>query len=327
MKRFLEIFKKVDGVNVLRQYTKSHVLFFALIQTVLLGFSKKSLEIVRLSVDNKIYRRLRKQNQKFIEAYKNKHRSDHLVRKSNPVVWTIWLQGMDKAPAIVQKCYESMKKNIIDREIVVITEENYSDYVSFPDYIMQKYRKGSISKVHFADLLRIELLTVYGGTWMDGTVFCSGNIKQRYMLDSELFLFQTLKPGLDGHCRSVSSWMISAYSNSKILLLARALLHNYWKTHEKAIEYFILHDFIQMAIEEYPEEWNEVVPFCNSVPHVLLLRLFDKYDSNVWEALKEQTSFHKLSHKFDAEMFRKKGTYYDIILNHLEDDCGVAEVS
>ncbi|MCM1087054.1 MAG: capsular polysaccharide synthesis protein [Muribaculaceae bacterium] len=316
MKKFIEIFKRVDGKNVLKQYARTRVLFFALIQTVLLGFSRKSLEIVRLAVDNKIYSRLRKENLKFIELYKAEHKADDRERKYNPVIWTMWLQGMDKAPAIVQKCHESIRKNISDHEIIVITEKNFNQFVTLPDYILEKYKNGNISKTHFSDIVRIELLAVYGGTWLDSTVFCSGVPEHKYMLDSELFLFQTLKPGLNGHCRSVSTWMMTAYSNSKIILLVRALLHNYWKRHNFLIDYFIIHDFIQMAAEVYPEEWKRVVPFSNSTPHILLLRLFDRYDNNIWQALEKQTSFHKLSYKFDAKMYEQKGTYYDIILNH-----------
>ncbi len=320
MSEFSKIFKKVDGKGVLKQYARVHVLLFALIQTVLLGTSRKGLEIVRLAVNNKIYAKLKKQNTQFIDAYKKQHTDDKIERKKNLVIWTIWLQGMDKAPEIVQKCYVSMKENISDREIIVITEDNYSDYVTFPDFIMEKYEKGIISKVHFADLLRIELLATRGGTWFDGTIYCSGEPKQRYVLDSELFLFQTLKPGLDGHCSTISSWLMTAYSGSDIILLTRALLHNYWKTHNFAVDYFILHNFFQMAIEAYPQEWNRVVPFSNSVPHILLLRLFDKYDENIWSALKEQSSFHKLSYKFDNDKFKLKGTYYDVILNQSTSD-------
>lgn len=315
MKEFLEIFRKVDGKNVLKQYLRTHVLAFALIQTALLGKSRKSLEIVRLAVNNKIYKRLKKQNQRFIEKYKSEEEKKitNENRKHNPIIWTIWLQGMENAPDIVKKCYESMKKNITDREIIVITEENFEQYVKFPSYIMEKYKKGIISKVHFADLLRIELLAVHGGTWLDGTVYCSSVPKQKYMLDSELFLFQMLKPGLDGHSSAVSSWLMTAYSNNPIICLVRALLYNYWQSNNYTVDYFILHDFFQMAIETYPEEWKKVVPFDSSIPHILLLRLFDQYNEEIWEAIKCQISLHKLSYKFEKEKFNLKGTYYEVI--------------
>lgn len=317
MGEFKEIFKKVKGWQKIREYGKAHVLSLALLEVVALGTSRKSLEIVRLAVQNKIFRTLKKENLNIVKNFKENNK---LLKKNHShrrTIWTIWLQGMENAPKIVQVCYDSLKKNIKDREIVVITENNYSNYVSFPEYIMDKYKKGIISKVHFADLLRVELLARYGGTWLDGTVFCSGLIadKHDFYLDSDLFLYQSLKPGLDGHSIAVSSWMITACANQNIVLLTRELLHNYWKRHNYAIDYFILHNFFQIALEAYPDEWKNVVPVSNSMPHVLLLRLFDQYNEDVWNAVKFITPFHKLSYKYELKMESKKDTFYDILIN------------
>lgn len=56
------------------------------------------------------------------------------------------------------------------------------------------------------------------------------------------------------------------------------LLYNYWEKNDRLIDYFIFHDFFQLAIESYPKEWKKVIPFNNATPHILLLRLFEKYD-------------------------------------------------
>lgn len=311
MGEFKQIFKKVNGWGQLREYRRAHVLGFALLETAMLGTSRKSLEIVRLATQNRIYQRLKKKNVKMIRQFVAQHPTQEKHAHRN-TVWTIWLQGMENAPSMVQKCYASMKEHIKDKEIVVITEENYANYVDFPDYIMEKYHAGIISKVHFADLLRIELLAKYGGTWLDGTVFCSEMDRQRqdFYLEPDLFLYQNLKPGLDGHATAISSWMITASANQNIILLTRALLHNYWKTHKNVVDYFILHEFFQMAIEAYPDEWKRVMPVSNAVPHMLLLRLFDIYDEELWKTIKAQTPFHKMTYKFTEEDTKKEGTFY-----------------
>lgn len=314
MKQFIAIFKKVGGKEILKQYYRAHVLVFALLQTLFLGFSKKSLEIVRLAVNNRVLCKMRKKYKGFINDYKNTHKNDIVEHKHENIVWVCWLQGMENAPTIVQKCYNSLQKNIKEKKIILLTEKNYRNYVQFPDYIQKKIDLEIIKGAHMTDLLRLNLLTTYGGTWIDATVYCSGKEYPKYVMDSELFLFQCLKPGLDGHCGCISNWMITAASNNKILLLTQALLYKYWEEHDKLIDYFIFHDFFQMAIETYPEEWNKVIPFSNSTPHILLLRLFEQYDENIWRALKEQTCFHKLSYKFDKKELRKTNTYYKRIL-------------
>lgn len=319
MKKFAQLFRKVGGKEILRQYIQAHVLLFALVQSVLLGFSKKSLEIVRLAVNNRILGKLRKKYCAFIEQYKSNF-DKTLPRIRSNKVWICWLQGIDNAPELVQKCCRTITENLPDREVVLITEANYRSYVTFPRHIQEKIDRGVITRTHFSDLLRLELLNEYGGTWIDATVYLSGKDIPEYMLDSDLFLFQDLKPGFDGHCTCISSWFMTACTNHPILMLTKELLYEYWKKNTRMVDYFLLHDFFQLAIEAYPEEWSRVVPFSNSVPHILLLRMFECYDEQMWEAVKGMTCVHKLSYKFEREQADRKGTYYDVLFGQSAGD-------
>lgn len=314
MSQFKQIFKKDGGFEILRQYLKSHILVFALIETVLLGFSRKSLEIVRLATNQKKLIKLRKKYRSTIEEFKINRvneSDDHLVKRK---VWVCWFQGIDNAPAIVKKCVESLKENIRDREIVIITSDNYSKYVTIPDYIIEKYEKGIISRAHFADILRLELLIEYGGTWIDSTVLSTTKCIPQYMLDDDLFLFRTLKPGLDGHVIRISNWFITSKPHNVILELTRQLLYTYWKTNNSLVDYYIFHMFFELAIEAYPEEWSKVIPVTNELPHMLLLRLFDQYDEKMYENIVNQICFHKLTYKFSKEEEKSKNTYYQHIM-------------
>lgn len=308
MKRFLQLFNKVGGKEVLKQYLRGRVFFYAMFQTLLNGFTKKSLEIVRLAVNNKLLKRLRKKNRKFIAQFRQETAEAPKARSNK--VWVCWLQGIEQAPPLVQRCYRSLQENLPDREVILLTEDNYREYVTFPEHIEKKLASGVITRTHFSDLLRLELLINHGGTWIDATVFCSGGQIPGYMLDSDLFLFQNLKPGADGHATVISSWFMTACTNHPILLLTRALLYRYWEKRNAMVDYFLIHDFFQLAIETYPEEWNRVIPFSNSTPHILLLRLFEAYDPAIWDAAVSQTPFHKLSYKFSEEDWKKENTFY-----------------
>lgn len=312
MKKFMQLFNKVGGKEILKQYLRSGVLLFALVQTALLGFSVKSLELVRLAVSNKIVCKLRKKYRSFIRDFKAK--LEPSPRERSNKVWVCWFQGMENAPPLIQRCYASLQKNLPDREIILLTEENYRQYVTLPEYIEEKAAKGIIPKAQYSDLLRLELLIRHGGTWIDSTVLCSGEEIPSYMLDSDLFLFQNLKPGLDGHATRISNWFITACTNHPLLVLTRDLLYAYWKKHNTMVDYFIFHDFFELAIEAFPQEWEQVVPFPNSTPHILLLRLFKPYDAQMWDAMKTMTPFHKLSYKFTPEQAAAAGTYYDAII-------------
>ena len=315
MKDFRDKFRRAGGADTVRQYARAHVLGYALLQAALQGTSQKSLEIVRLSVNNRLLGKLRRKYRPYIEEYLRREKEKEPgPRRHARDIWILWLDGMERAPQVVQRCCRSVKECFPDRPVHILTEENYREYVTFPDFIQEKIDSGAITKTHMSDLLRLELLIRRGGTWLDATVFCSSPRVPDYMTDSDLFVFQDLKPGRDGHCQRISSWMITACTNHPILRLTRALLYEYWRKNRKMEDYFLFHDFFELAIEAYPDEWNSVVPCSNSAPHILLLRLFEPCSGQVLEAVKAMTPFHKLTYKFEPEKAEIPGTYYKALM-------------
>lgn len=302
--------KKLGGVTFVKQLLKSRVLLFTMLIIPILGFEKKSLEIARLAIANRKLQKLRRKYAKFIEE-KKAQINPPVNRTRSSKIWVLWLQGIEQAPLLVKKCYESLQIHLCDYELVLLTEENYRDYVKFPDYIQHKIDSGVITKTHFSDLLRLELLEKYGGTWIDATVFCSGSNFHKCILDSDLFVYQCLKPISDGDCFSVSSWLMTSSTNNPIISLTKELLYEYWKKNDSMIDYFLIHYFFKIAIESFPEEWRKVCPICNAAPHMLLLRLFDQYDEKTWNVIKDQTAFHKLSYKFNKGQENLKDTFYE----------------
>lgn len=315
MSQFEQIFKKVGGFEILRQYLKSHVLLFSFIEVALLGLSRKSLEIIRLATTHKKMMKLRRKYKHEIEAFKKERENEEFIGEFlDRKIWVCWLQGIDNAPPIVKKCFQSLKQNIGNREIVIITRENFTQYVELPDYIISKYEKGIIGNAHFSDILRLKLLITYGGTWIDSTVLTTSNNIPSYMFDDDLFVFRTLKPGLDGHPISVSNWFITSKQHNEILELTLKLLYTYWERNDSLIDYYIFHMFFELAVEAYPELWRKVIPVSNELPHMLLLRLFDDYDEKMFDGIVNQTSFHKLTYKFTKEDEEKDNTNYQHVM-------------
>ena len=309
MNQFLKLFKKVGGKDILAQWWHSGILPFCCMLVILLGVKRKSLEIVRLAASNRRLQKMRKKYSNFISDFKNYYNSS-LPRNRSNKVWVLWLQGMDSAPELVKKCYESLQQNLDNQEIILLTEKNYQNYVEVPKHIQEKITSGIITRTHFSDLLRLELLSKYGGTWIDATVYCSGKEIPKFILNSDLFVYQCLKPGLDGHCTSASSWLMTSCTNNPIIVLTKTLLYEYWARNNHMTDYFLIHDFFQLSTEAFPIEWKKVIPFSNSTPHILLLRLFEPFHEETWTAIKQQTCFHKLSYKFDHSQTDLKGTYF-----------------
>ncbi len=308
-----KIFKKQGGLNLLKQYWQSGSFFAAIGTFALLGKSRTALEILRLVTHLKTKQKLQKTYMDDLIEFDNKY-DPLLPHTVSNKVWICWFQGIENAPKLVQQCYQSINKNLADREIVLITSENMFEYVQFPEFIIKKWKKNQITHTHMTDLLRLELLTKYGGLWLDATVLCTSNNIPDYYFDSDLFFYQCLKPGRDGHSHITSSWLIGAKTNNKVIMAVKYLCYKYWETHESLIDYFLLHDFFAIVLEFYPEEWKKIVPRDNATPHILLLRLFELYDEHIWKTIKEQTPFHKLTYKFEKGLDVQEGTYYDRII-------------
>ena len=138
MSIFATLIKK-KGAEIFKDLIQSRVLFRTIAILPLVGFSKKSLEIVRLNNSNVVLSRLRR---KYKQTIKNLEREKQYSLSYNQrhnetsnKIWICWFQGLDAAPHVVQECIASVKKHLADREVVVLTDDNYHHYVTFPDYI------------------------------------------------------------------------------------------------------------------------------------------------------------------------------------------------
>ncbi len=315
MGKFLDTFHRQGGMKLVSEYWHNGVLGYALAQMALLGRSKKALEILRLGVQFKMQRKLERRFMSVLRDFDAQYRQNPPQMQPSRRVWVYWSTGMEQtAPELVKRCFSSLQANLPDREIILLSKENYHEYVRIPDYIVDKYNRGIIQHVHFADLLRIELLAQQGGTWIDSTVFCMSQDIPRYMLDDEFFIFQKLKPGLDGHATNISSWFITAWSNQKFILAQQALLRAYWQRYDKAVDYFFFHHFMAIISHFYAEDWRRCIQFPNSLPHVLLLMIFEPFSQKKWDAVKAACPFQKLSYKFDETDLQRPDTYYQHIL-------------
>lgn len=309
-----QLFNKAGGLNTIKNYTRAGVLSYMVMQVLLTGKSATSLEMMRNGIQLKLKQKLRKRYIDVLKKFDYLYDADVFPMKKSNKVWVCWMQGMELAPALVQRCYRSLLENLPDKEIVLLTEENLSEYVQIPDFIMEKLHKGIITRTHFSDILRVELLIQNGGTWIDATVLCTGNVPI-YMMEDEFFIFQKVKPGSDGSAINMSSWFMSAWSNQKFLLATRELLYAYWKKNDRMIDYFLLHLFMMIVKDYYLKEWQQkVIPYPNSLPHVIQLMLFESFDQRRWDAALASTPFHKLTYKVKDEDTKKEGTVYKYIM-------------
>jgi hypothetical protein len=210
-------------------------------------------------------------------------------------VWLCWLQGIDNAPQLVKDCYSSVRYWLKDKEIIVITKDNYKDYVQFPEYVIEKWNKGIISNTHFSDLLRLELLIKYGGFWLDATTYLTGKVPS-YVEKNDFFVYRN--GWMDMEMINMGSWFIySKRTNNLLLVETRRLLYKYWRKYNYIKNYFLMHMFFRMVTDKNQGEW-EKVPVINQIDsHLLMQELNNEYDFERYREITKLTSIHKLTYK------------------------------
>ncbi len=241
--------------------------------------------------------------------------SQSLEHHRSRMIWFCWLQGLEKAPEIVKVCYASLQKHFGDREIIVINDGNWMEYVELPERIIQRWEKKQIPPANFSDLLRLELLIRYGGTWIDATVLCTGKENTEEYLDADLFMFQYTRPGSD-EWGGIGNWFVTSCTNNEVLMVLRDMLYAYWKDYDCTLDYYIFHLFFSMLREVFPEE-IAAMPYGYAARHIALAKHWGKkFDQVKWDRLVGKVSFHKLTYVIARRIQADPENYYHWILKN-----------
>jgi FkbM family methyltransferase len=235
----------------------------------------------------------------FVREFLRKRRqesNDAFVSQLSPKIWVYWAQGKKNMPAIVKACLNQLYLTNDEQDIVLLSDDNISDFVSLPDYV---YKKIYFDKTHFSDILRVSLLAKYGGVWIDATCYCRGSVSP--------LLAEVQKSGFFAYSRNdqdlymLSSWFWVSRPNEIIPVLLRDALYDYWSKKDELEHYFLLH-FIFEALYNldvrFRNSWDCSFRLNAYDPHVLQGKLFEKFDDVEWNRIMELSLIHKLTYKF-----------------------------
>lgn len=252
--------------------------------------------------------------------------SEVLTEKATPSqkkIWVLWWEGQEEMPELVKCCCESIKRKSGEYEVVVLSEENFAQYITFPDYINEKYRQGKISIVHMADLLRVYLLCEYGGVWLDATVFLSDNFPEEYL---SLPFFSRKTDIINQKFASYGRWsgyfMATSHSHSVLFEFLKVAYQSFWRKHHIIIDYFLLDYFISIAYEKIPavKKCIDSIPYNNVDNKKLSANINNPYSEKIWQEICKTTLLHKLSWKKKTHLYSDgKETFYKKLLNALLD--------
>ena len=242
-------------------------------------------------IDNKrkeaIYNFLIKKYHTFIEEYKNK---EIKVGKNTKKIWCLWWQGIENAPLIVKKCVNSIKKNKGDYDFILITKDNYSEYVDIDEYIINKLEKKQITITHFSDILRARLLSTYGGVWVDATMYFTTNIFKEF----DNIVFNSNREEKIG---DYTGFFMGGKPN-KLFFFLYDFLVLYNKDYSKLINYFLIDYTFLIAYRNFEDCHNYIDSITIENGNIYeLVRCFNQeYNKKEYNKLTNKT-FFKLTYK------------------------------
>ena len=233
------------------------------------------------------------------------------TRVNSNIIWIFWWQGLDSAPYIVKKCVQSITKFYPDCIIHIIDRINLSDFIEIDSKIMDKVQAGIISYTHFSDIVRMKLLSKYGGTWMDSTIFLTDKVK----LDEPLVTLH-LDESDNNNRKMISQGKWCGFflggEDNCIPKFVDEIFGEYWKNEDILIDYFLIDYVIELGYRNIPYIKNLIdnVPYNNKGVFVLQSKLNEKFDEKYFQNLCKETSVHKLSYKEEIFVEKNKNTFY-----------------
>ena len=202
-----------------------------------------------------ILRYLRENYAPLIARYqKEQPGAGHSAPQAPGTIWTLWWQGEDNLPEVVRLCHASVRRHCGGHPFKILTQDNYQEYVTLPDCVLEKFQRGAITITHLSDIIRFALLVRHGGLWLDSTVFVADKIPEEVFRAE----YYTVRRPLRRKTRNVAQerwtgFLQAAHKGNTLCCLVSDLLMEYWKTQKHLIDYFMVDYAIELAREELPE--------------------------------------------------------------------------
>ena len=146
-----------------------------------------------------------------------------IVQSSIPKkIWTYWEGDL---PVLVQKCIESWIKYNPDHEVIILNRKNIGQYLSNELCIASgiredkldifKLKHASESSQRFSDYVRLYILPIYGGFWMDASIICQTTLNwvhQKNIMSGFEFIGY-YREGFSSVTPIVESWFFACVPN------------------------------------------------------------------------------------------------------------------
>lgn len=235
-----------------------------------------------------------------------KHFSDQKI------IWQYWGQGLDAAKQnqTVNLCFNSVDRFKGDYQVIRLDENSVKDYLDLPEFVWEKKNNKQFKPAFFADLIRLALLDVYGGIWIDATILLTAPINP-IILQQDFFMFHRVddvenkefweKFNADyfgwnkEHYVNVLNSFIVAKKHNTIVHICFEVMMNYWKTQNSIPHYFIFQIMFDQLMNHYLNDMD-FLKLDDTVVHLLQVVQDQEMNNIKYDEILSKTMIHKLNY-------------------------------
>jgi hypothetical protein len=221
-------------------------------------------------------------------------------------------------------CIQSIIRNIPTdiAELHFITMDNVGDYITLPQWIIDRYVNEQMSDTKLSDILRFGLLYRYGGMWIDATYYVTAPIPAELLTERSFYSIKVPVPiGVQDAVQG--RWSANLLAGKAGNLIFRYLLNGlyaYWKIQEKAIDYELNDYILMVGYRNLPEIATAIDALQIDQPESFRLRLMlnSRFDPVAYDKLLATTSFFKMNRRDEPskQTMIDEDTFYGHFCKH-----------
>jgi Capsular polysaccharide synthesis protein len=269
-----------------------------------------------------------------IEKVVSTAKKPELVGKK--IIWQFWQQGIDEnTPKLVLTCLNSVKKHSNGHEVILLSKQTLNEYIDeLPEFIWNKFGKGGFDFPKIANLVRLQLLSAYGGVWLDATIYLTKPLEEAWLqkdffalqrsetppTDSKIFTkFDPLGLSWDdaSYVRMQNSFII-AKPHHKIIDDLLSIHFEYWRREPQINHYFFFQIMFNRMMQH--NDWKKLN--CETLDyadfHRFLVAGLDRFDQKLYDEVTARWGVHKLTLYWARRWEKKKiyaGSFAEFLIN------------
>lgn len=253
----------------------------------------------------------------FLEKYFNGELKTYDLKKKKDIphakiIWQYWGQGVDNQnlPDIVKTCFASVDRYKGDYQVIRLNKDTVSEYLDLPDFVWSRMKNPLFNHTFFSDLVRLALLEVYGGIWLDATILLTSEIEDE-IVKQDFFMFQRSPEALnkekwvkynndyfgwhEKHYINVLNSFIVSKSKNIIIHTCLDIMLNYWETQSSIPHYFFFQIMFDVLIRKHLNNEN-ILLIDDTLPHLLQEKLNNKYNDKEYIEILTKINIHKTTY-------------------------------